>query len=140
MYNIKVFKNGPNKIWERQSLINLKWHCMLWQAVSLQFLKGCFSQILLGPFLNILTLYKVFSFSRKCENESWKIRYIDSMLSFENILKRLTADDREKNCIPKSGRAIPKKYCSFIQNRDESINSMVTKLYLTLATQDVTQM
>ena len=55
------------------------------------------------------------------------------MLSFEDILKRLTADDREKNFIPKSGRAIPKKYCSFIQTRDESINSMVTKLYLTLA-------
>ena len=38
----KVFKNGPSKICGRQPLKNLK-----------EFFKGCFPQILLGPFLNI---------------------------------------------------------------------------------------
>ena len=39
----KVFKNGPSKICGRQPSKNLK------------FFKGCLPQILLGPFLNILS-------------------------------------------------------------------------------------
>ena len=34
---------------------NLKWYDLLWQITSLQTFDGCLRQILLGPFLNILT-------------------------------------------------------------------------------------
>ena len=44
----KVFKNGPSKIYARQSLKNLK-------GFDFKFLKGCLLQILLGPFLNTLS-------------------------------------------------------------------------------------
>ena len=48
----KVFKNGPSKICGRQPLKYLKGYGMLQQTISLQIFKGCFPQIILGPFLN----------------------------------------------------------------------------------------
>ena len=42
---VKVFKNGPSKICEKQPLKNLK---------RFKFLKGCLPQIFLGPLLNTL--------------------------------------------------------------------------------------
>ena len=43
-------KNGPSKICGRQSSKYFKWK----QTISLEIFKGC-PQILLGPFLNMLT-------------------------------------------------------------------------------------
>ena len=51
----RVFKNGPRKICGRQPLRNLKRYGVLRQTISLQIFKGCFLQILLGPFLNTWT-------------------------------------------------------------------------------------
>ena len=51
----RVFKNGRSNIRGRQSLKNLKSYGLPRQTISLQIFKGCFPQILLGPFLNTLT-------------------------------------------------------------------------------------
>ena len=49
---IKVFKNGPSKICERQSLKNSS------RPYHFKFFKGFLPQILLGPFLNTLAHVK----------------------------------------------------------------------------------
>ena len=49
---VKVFKNWPSKICDRQPLKILK----LWsRPYHFKFFKGCLPQMLLGPFLNTLT-------------------------------------------------------------------------------------
>ena len=48
---LKVFKNGPRKIYGRQSLKNLK-------RYDFEFSKSCLPHFLLGPFLNTLSLIK----------------------------------------------------------------------------------
>ena len=52
---VKIFKNGPSKIFGRQPLNNLKWYGLPKQTISLQIFKGCLPQVLLGLFLNTLT-------------------------------------------------------------------------------------
>ena len=52
-----MFKNGPSKIYERESLKYLKGYDLLkadW-PYPFKYFKGCFPQILLGPFLNALS-------------------------------------------------------------------------------------
>ena len=48
---VKVFKNGPSKICERQSLKKLTDHG---RPYHFKFFKRCLAQILLGPFWNTL--------------------------------------------------------------------------------------
>ena len=48
---VKVFKNGPSKIYGRQPLV------CLGRSYHFKFLKSYFPQILLGPFLNNLTKF-----------------------------------------------------------------------------------
>ena len=50
----KVFKNRPSKLCGRQPLKNLKGYGKLKQTIPFKVFKGCFSQILLGSFLNTL--------------------------------------------------------------------------------------
>ena len=72
-----IFKNGPSKIWARQSLNNLKWYGLLRQTKPLQlFFKGCLLQILFGPFLNTLPICR---WRRKCDKaeEKKKLWYIN---------------------------------------------------------------
>ena len=61
----KVFKNGERKICRRQLLKYLSYMVCLIRPYHLQFCKGCLPQILLGPFLNILTQMKVLYFFAK---------------------------------------------------------------------------
>ena len=51
----KVFKNETSKICGRRPLKNLKGYGLLKQTLPFKFFKRCFSQILLGPFLNTLS-------------------------------------------------------------------------------------
>ena len=51
----KVFRNGPSKICERQTLKNLKGYGRLSRPYTFKFCKGCLPQILLGQFLNTLS-------------------------------------------------------------------------------------
>ena len=62
---VKEFKNGPSKICGRQPLKNLKY---LNRPYHFKCFKGCLPQILLGPFLNILT--HIFS-STECEKDTY---------------------------------------------------------------------
>ena len=61
---VKVFNNGPSKIYERQPLKKI-WSDVVWlcRPYHFKFCKGCLPQILYGPFLNNLshmfTLYFV---------------------------------------------------------------------------------
>ena len=48
----KVFKNGSSKICGRQPLKDC-----LSRPYSFKFFKGCLPQVLLGPFLNICSIY-----------------------------------------------------------------------------------
>ena len=71
----KVFKNGPSKICGRQPWKNLKGVWSAWQPLKnlkeyglpkadytpFKFFQGCLPQILLGPFLNTLSIFgKIF--------------------------------------------------------------------------------
>ena len=60
----KVFKNGPSKICGGQPFDCLK------PTISLQIFKDCFSQILLGPFSNILCSIGRFKIKKKSSNNS----------------------------------------------------------------------
>ena len=57
---VKVFKGEPSKICGRQPFKTLRRYSLLRQTISLdrpyhfKFFKGCFSQVLLGLFLNTL--------------------------------------------------------------------------------------
>ena len=53
--SVKAFKNGPSKICGRQILKNLKWYSLPRRPYHFKFFNGCLPQVLLGPFLNILT-------------------------------------------------------------------------------------
>ena len=54
---VKVFKNGPSTICERQLLKNFKWYGLSASSDQFNFkvFKGCLQQILLRLFLNNLT-------------------------------------------------------------------------------------
>ena len=54
---VKVFKNGPSKIFGRQPLKNLKWYGLvcLGRSYHFKFFKGCLRQTLRGLFLKTLT-------------------------------------------------------------------------------------
>ena len=56
---VKVFKNGPRKIYRRQPLKNLKGYGLLGRPYYFKFLKECLPQILLGPFWNTLTQIRI---------------------------------------------------------------------------------
>ena len=51
---VKVFNNGPSKIYGRELLKNLKGYVCLSRPYPFKFCKGCLPQILLGSFFNTL--------------------------------------------------------------------------------------
>ena len=55
----EVFKSGPSKFCGRQPLKYLKGYGLLSRPYPFKFFKGCLPQILLGPFLTILTQLRV---------------------------------------------------------------------------------
>ena len=85
---VKVFKNGASKVCGRQT-------------ISLQTFKGCFPQILLGPFLNTLThifnilqmimLYLIFRRMINGKRNGWIFRIICQMLSGWQIIIRISS-------------------------------------------------
>ena len=48
---VKVFKNGPSKIYGRKTFKKLNWYGLPKQTISLQIFNDCIPQILFGPFL-----------------------------------------------------------------------------------------
>ena len=60
----KVFKNGSSKICVRQPLKIWRDIVCLSRPYHFKFFKGCLPQILLGPFLNTLSLLVVNSFHK----------------------------------------------------------------------------
>ena len=56
----KVFKNGPSETCGRQPSKNIKGYGLLSRPYPFKFFKSCLPQILLGPFLNTLSLTYVY--------------------------------------------------------------------------------
>ena len=78
----KVFKNGPSKICERQPLKNLPK-----QTYHFKLFKGCLPQVLLSPFLNILS----HTFKKSTFAGRWRKKWWVSKLFFdvENLIDTL---------------------------------------------------
>ena len=77
---VKIFKNGPSKLWGRQPLKNLKWYMVCSRPYYLKFFKGCLPQILFGPFFNTLTQIIVGHHFLRVFDVGW-MRFIKSSIN-----------------------------------------------------------
>ena len=78
----KLFRNGPSKTCGKQPLKNLKDLVCLKQTLHLQLFNGCLPQILLGPFLTILSHFNF----KYLLNENKKLASKDSLVNTHDIL------------------------------------------------------